>query len=1007
MRNNYLLSALMLFLLTNMVKAQNYRAILSGNHEPFPVLSTASGDISVSLTGDTLTVSGPLSGIASGIDTSIAGGAHIHNGIAGMNGGIAIGLKPTLSEGLNDGLFEIASNTFILDEDLKTALNERKLYINVHSIDHGGGEIRGQILPEAEEYYAANLFGSNATNSIMSDARGSVVMEVSGNTVTLSGSFSGLSSALATNVAGGIHIHEAKAGSNGGILQGLKVVLSADSLSAEIPADSNTFAVTEEQLATLRADGWYVNVHSSQFSSGEIRGQLTPMATAKFRASLTGTSQSPPVTSYARGKVTLGLNGNTLTLSGSFTGLESDINTSVAGGAHIHIGMAGRNGSIAFPLTMNIGNDNRSATFDPADNTFTVTGDTLQALLGRGLYVNVHSLNHSGGEIRGQILPESQYFLNAYLTASQQSASIVSAGDGAVIFEVLGDQCTASGTFRNLGSPLAINVGGGAHIHFAPAGSNGPIRFGLTTTPEDVNTNGRFRASDNTFELSATRRDSVRARLAYVNVHSENVPGGEIRGQLLHEAVAYFYTPLSGAEQTPSVNTGAMGAVAMEYTGAAAVFSGSFRNLSSALATQIMGGTHLHFGLAGSNGPIITSLAVTSADSINGLYHPTDNIYPVSQGWVDTVRNRMAYVNVHSANFAGGEIRGNLRPLSQNLYLANLRGRNSVVPFASTGIGAVLIEQNGNNFVASGSFRDLAGDFADNIAGGSHVHSGMSGMAGGIIFGLNSEISEDLKSGVYLADSNRITVPDSVTAMITAGHSYVNIHSSLVTSGEIRGQILPEINLAPDPVIFVSPESGDSIDISGDPATVFTAQWEPSADPNNNRVVYIWQLSTTPDFSLEAIAVNTGENPLFETTYGAIDTLLSLLGVDSGEVVTIYHRVAASDGSLSSDATIDSVYLIKGVITSVRENPYFDDLFALYPSPALANINLQLEMKQSAEAFVNIIDLSGKILYQQRTPLLAGHNLIQRNVSSLNPGTYIAQIVINRQVTAARQFTKL
>jgi hypothetical protein len=1007
MINNYFVTILAFLIISGTLSAQTYRAILSGNHEPFPVLSNASGDVTLTLSGDTLTVSGPLSAISSGVDTTVAGGAHIHTAIAGMNGGIALGLKPTLSDGLTEGFFEVASNTFILDEDMKAALTERRMYINVHSVDYGSGEIRGQVLPEADEYYAANLFGSNATNSVMSDGRGSVVMEVTGNQVTISGSFSNLSSPLATATAGGIHIHEAVAGRNGGILQGLKVVLAADSLSAEIPADSNTFTVTDEQLSSLRAGGWYVNVHSMRFGGGEIRGQLTPMATAKFRVNLSGANQSPPVTTYARGKLVLWLEGNTLTAAGSFTGLESDINVAAAGGAHIHLGMAGRNGGITFPLTMTIGDDNRSAIFQPADNIFTISGDTLAALMSRALYVNVHSLTYGGGEIRGQIVPESQYFLNAYLTASQQSAAVVSPGDGAVILEILGNKATASGTFRNLSSPLAVNVAGGAHIHFAPAGTNGPIGFGLNTTPDGEANNGRFRAVDNTFDISNTRRDSIRGRLGYVNVHSENVGGGEIRGQLLHEAVAYFYTPLSGAEQTPAINTGAIGAAVLEYTGAAAIISGSFRNLSSALATQTRGGSHLHLGLAGSNGGIITDLVVTSLDPLNGIYRPSENAFTVSQGWVDTVRSRMTYVNVHSANFGGGEIRGNFRPLTQNLYVANLSGRNSALPNESTGVGTLLVEQNGTSFTSSGSFRTLTGDFAANVGGGAHIHVGMPGMAGGILVGLKSQIASDLKSGVFPADSNRVSLPDSVMMMIAGGNSYVNIHSSTVTSGEIRGQVLPEVNLAPASTSFIAPGSGDTIQIGGDLTMPFTAQWETSTDPNNNKVVYIWQLSTTPDFSSSAIAINTGENTSFETTFGAVDTLLSLLGVDSGDVVTVYHRVVASDGSLTSIASVDSVYLVKGLSTAIKENPYFDHLFTLYPSPANSDITLQIEMKQAAQARVYIVDLSGKIIYQEKTLLFHGQNLIQRNVADLKPGTYIAQIVLDHKVAASKQFLKL
>ncbi|MCB0668844.1 MAG: CHRD domain-containing protein, partial [Saprospiraceae bacterium] len=504
-----------------------------------------------------------------------------------------------------------------------------------------------------------------------------------------------------------------------------------------------------------------------------------------------------------------------------------------------------------------------------------------------------------------------------------------------------------------------------------------------------------------------TRRDSIKARLGYVNVHSDNFGGGEIRGQLLHEAVAYFYTPLSGAEQTPAVNTAAVGAAALEYTGSSAIISGSFNGLSSALATQIRGGSHLHGAMAGSNGGIITDLVVTSSDSLNGVYQPANNNYSVSQGWMDTVRNRMTYINVHSANFGGGEIRGQFRPLSQNLYAANLRGKNSTSPRESSGTGLILVEQNGTNFASSGSFNNLEGDFATSVAGGAHIHLGMPGMNGGILIGLNSEVGDDLKSAIFLADSNQVTVPDSVMMMIAAGNTYVNIHSSTVMSGEIRGQVLPEINMAPADVAFVSPASGDTITISGDLTMTFAAEWDSSVDPNDNKVVYIWQLSVTPDFSAPAIAINTGESTAFETTFGAVDTLLGLLDIDSGEVVTVYHRVVASDGSLCSSATVDSVYLVKGISTSIKENPYFDQIFTLYPSPAKSEINLEITMKQGAVGDLYILDLSGKILRRERSQLHVGNNIISKDISGIQPGTYITQLVVNGNITAAQKFTKL
>ena len=1003
MMQNYVLIILCTIVVASSLSGQEFQAILSGNHQSTPVLSMAEGNVSATLNGDTLKVSGSFQNVSSGVDTTIAGGAHIHTGMAGRDGGIASLLTTTLSDGLTGGTFEAASNTVTLDADMKQALMERRLYINIHSADYGSGELRGQLLPSADEYYAANLFGSNATNSVMSEGKGAVVLELTGNTVTISGSFSNLSSALATEILGGIHIHQARAGSNGDVLQALTVELSDDSLSAIISADANTYTFSDTEIANLKAFGWYVNIHSARVRSGELRGQLTPMSTAKFRANLSGANENPPVTTFAHGKAVLTYNANTLSVGGSFSELESDLNVDLAGGAHIHLGMTGRNGALLLPLTLDVDPGLRSAHINPTSNSFTISGDTLAALMGRALYINVHTLDNGGGELRGQIAPESQYFMNARLVASQQQASVVSRGNGAVLLEVLGDKITASGTFNDMTSPLAVNVLGGAHIHFAPAGMNGGVVYGLMTTPDDDTNSGRFRAADNKFEITATRRDSVRGRLAYINVHSENFVGGELRGQLVHEARSYFYTPLSGAEQTPAVNTLANGAAIMEYTGSNAVITGSFKDLSSALATDIRGGIHLHHGMAGSTGGIITDLAASPIDERNAVLRPMDNNYEVSPGWMDTVRNRMTYINVHSADYAGGEIRGNFRPMSQNFYLANLRGKNAASPIGSTGRGALLVEQNGTSFSASGSFSDLVGDFN----GGAHIHLGMPGLTGGVLIPLIPQAGADLKSANFLADSNTTIVADSIAMMIEAGNTYTNIHSTTVGSGEIRGQVLPEVNFTPSNIAFLSPGSGDTITIGDDLSMNFGASWETSSDPNENEIVYIWQLSTTPDFESPALTLNTGPATAFQTTIGAVDTLLGLIGIDSNAVLTVYHRVVASDGSLCSDATVDSVVIVKGSTTAVKENPYFNQVFTLYPSPTLDQFRMEIDMKQQAQGTLQIINQEGQVVALSKTILKAGPNSFKQDASRLQPGIYVARLVINQSVSAARQFIKL
>jgi len=117
---------------------------------------------------------------------------------------------------------------------------------------------------------------------------------------------------------------------------------------------------------------------------------------------LSGAEEVPTVTTAATGEARAELEDETLTVSGSFSGLSSDLQPVAGSAAHVHRGERGQNGDILFNLTVTANADNRSGTF--TGNAVLSEADRDAFRDGR-LYVNIHTVNNPGGELRGQLEP--------------------------------------------------------------------------------------------------------------------------------------------------------------------------------------------------------------------------------------------------------------------------------------------------------------------------------------------------------------------------------------------------------------------------------------------------------------------------------------------------------------------------------------------------------------------------------------------------------------------------
>ena len=263
----------------------------------------------------------------------------------------------------------------------------------------------------------------------------------------------------------------------------------------------------------------YVNAHTSSFPGGEIRGQLTTTTIGQtdfFTGRIQSAQEVPPNISLATGSVTTLLDKTTgmVYTTGSFSGLSS-----AATAAHIHKANPTLNGAVIIPLSVTAatqGTIHIASAISPADAVSMAAG---------GTYVNIHSSTYPGGEIRGQLIMESQMvYLKAILQGSQEVPPNGSTALGTVIvrYNTATKMLELGGNYQNLTAAITA-----AHIHSpAAAGVNAGVLLPL------INNGGTSGGLLGNTTLTAPQEADLLAGLMYVNVHNANYPGGEIRGQL-------------------------------------------------------------------------------------------------------------------------------------------------------------------------------------------------------------------------------------------------------------------------------------------------------------------------------------------------------------------------------------------------------------------------------------------------------------------------------------------
>ena len=372
----------------------------------------------------------------------------------------------------------------------------------------------------AELCFDAALDGAQAGTPSLGTGVGKFVLSDDELTLTYNISFTGLGAAETA-----AHFHSDALG--GGVVRTL--ALGSPKIGQWKSTDAQP--MTPALVADLKAGRLYVNVHSTTFPAGEIKGQILSAACreACYEATINGDGAGTNSPGTGFGRISLNHTETELAYWIEFSGL-------VVAETAAHFHSAAEGGSVVRPLGLG---SPKAGVWKFTDSP-ALTAARVQALKDGLIYVNIHSSMFPNGEIAGDVLAGAcdPKCFDAVLDGAQAGTTSAAGGAGHFVLshahERLAYNYTITGIVDETASHIHNQNEGGAVVRNTGVGQSKSGEWDYDDVPA----------------LTIARVIDLNNSQLYVNVHTPTYPAGEIRGQLL--PVPCFAT---GVEDTPPART--------------------------------------------------------------------------------------------------------------------------------------------------------------------------------------------------------------------------------------------------------------------------------------------------------------------------------------------------------------------------------------------------------------------------------------------------------------------
>ena len=534
-------------------------------------------------------------------------------------------------------------------------------------------------------------------------------------------SFAKLSSTLS-----GYHIHNQRTGGN--------VVIDFD---GKVSGNTVRSFITGNQLTDMLSDfiagNLYVAVHSQNNPAVEILGFVKLESDWGFEAKLDGMQASTNSMATGLAAVNFGLMGDTASVR-----VVSNLDNNIVS-AHLHFGKEGQNGGVALDVAGLITADGKGilggVSISPMDWT-----NLMAALMNDSIYLNLHTAAFPNGEIRGQVRTTKTLRFDSWL-----SPGAITAGGGTISNPSMAYGVSTlwlNNTMDTLRYQVFYNqltsTPNAAHFHIGEPTQSGGVVKEITVGTNTIT--GMWTKYDAMQPLTSAMLTQLLYGNLYFVIHTDSNPNGEIRGQVFRLAREGFIAELDGKQNNNNSMGMGSGVLTYDRDRMNLHYMIAFDNLSSDVTAA-----HLHKGVKGENGGVVYDLNMPTN---NGFYGYWKNGFNNAQS-LPLRRGDSIYVNIHTANFPNGEIRGQ--------FWRNYRISS---PTITTGVADIVINQSNINLYPNPANNELNVTFeAAQKANGAVKLYNISGKlielkSGNVCSGLNTITvdTESLKPGIYIAE---------------------------------------------------------------------------------------------------------------------------------------------------------------------------------------------------------------------------------------------------------------